>query len=311
MSYCVNCGKGYEQISGICPSCHLDQTVPEAVMDIDLSRRRDGRFDAGDLQIGFPGEHGALGLALAASAALAVILGAVSLGAFIVLFVGSLLYLKAAHLSAKRHLLPVSDSSFERIFRLMKVAAYRLRLPLPEVYVTHDPVYNAATRGFGRHGFIVVNSGLVEDFSQPELLFIIGHEMGHIKRYHTTWLTLIAPGTAQVPGFLFAWLMGIIFNVWSIKSEYTADQAGLIACNDLETAARALLKVSGGAGVDREVDIQKVLRDGRDLDSPASDLAELLRTHPFSQNRVRHLSSFASSSQYRSSRWWVREGQQT
>ncbi len=168
----------------------------------------------------------------------------------------------------------------------------------------YGSTYNAYTQGFGRHGFIVVNSGTLDALSPEELVFVIGHEMGHVKRFHTTWLTLLSPGRTGGARFLFAPLMEAVFNVWSVKAEYTADQAALIACDDIYAASRALLKLSGGSIVEREVDLEEIVEGGKESDELLSSLVECLRTHPFIQNRVRHLWSFVSSDQYRSARWW-------
>lgn len=307
MRYCANCGVPYERSWGVCPSCYLDQTVPQEFMDRALSTRRSQGFVSGDLPIGYPGERGALRLAILVSLVLGGVLGALSLGLFLIIVALSLIYLRMAYVSAKHNMIKASEQSFQRLFRLAKVAAYRLKLSLPEVYVTQDPAYNASTMGFGRHGFIVVNSGLVEAFSPQELLFILGHEMGHMKKFHTTWLALLQPGRAAGARFTFAPFMEVIFNVWRVKGEYTADQAGLFACDSVHAASAALLKVAGGAQVEREVDIRKLLDGGREDKRVLEDLFEYVGTHPFTQNRVRHLWLFAASPQYRSSRWWAED----
>ncbi len=180
------------------------------------------------------------------------------------------------------------------------LTAFRLKLPLPDVYVTEDPTYNAYATGFYRFGFIVLHSSLVRDFKPPELLFIIGHEMGHMKRHHTTWLSLLQPVRKGSARFFLAPLMRVIFNVWSVKAEYTADQAGLTAGRDLDAACRCLLKLAAGSNSEKEVDLSTILSMKNESEEILTNLAEYLGTHPFIQNRVRHLVSFASSAQYQS-----------
>ena len=157
-------------------------------------------------------------------------------------------------------MIQVSKSNFGNIFKLAKIAAYRLKIPLPEIYITEEPQYNAYTMGFYKYGFIVINSSIARDFKPGELLFVIGHEMGHIRKYHTTWLNLLNPAKAGSSRFIFAPIMQIIFNIWSVKAEYTADQAGLIACKDINPAVTTLLKLAGGPNVEKEVDISKITR---------------------------------------------------
>ncbi len=305
MSYCVNCGTGYENASGTCPACHLNQEIPSEIIDSELLRWKGSPRRAEDLPFGYPGEKAGLTLAIVVSAIIAGLLGTVSVGLFFVVLILSLVSLKVKHIQSKKNLIRVSDHSFATVFKLTKLAAYRLQLPLPEVYIVQDPSYNAGTMGFGRYGFIVVNSAVVHDFAPGELLFVIGHEMGHLKRHHTTWLTLLQPAKVGGARFLLAPLLQPLFNVWSVKAEYTADQAGLIAGNDVHAASTALLKLAGGPGVEREVDIEKIIHEGKEGEEVLSGLAEYLGTHPFIHNRVRQLLSIASSPQFRSCLWWT------
>lgn len=307
MSYCVNCGTAYAKPSGICPTCYLDQSIPEEIMDFELSKRRGRPIEPHDIDFGYPGEKAALTLAIGLSLVIAAVLGAISWGLFFAILVLSLVHIRLRHLQLKKNAIPVSERSFRTIHRLAKVAAYRLKLPLPDIYVIQDHSYNAYTSGFFGYGFLVLNSALVQDFQPSELLFVIGHELGHMKRYHTTWLTLLEPARAGGARFFLAPLMHIIFNVWSVKAEYTADQAGLIASNDLHAASTALLKLAGGSQVEKEVDFSPVGSNEESGAEIVSGLIEYLGTHPFIQNRVKHLVAFASSSQFRSARWWTSE----
>src|SRR6266446_2280810 len=186
MSYCANCGTRYEEPASLCSACHLDPRLPEAIIDADIIREN---WRGNDPSFGYPGEAGALVLSAVVATALGVVLGVVSLGLFLVLVALSLITLTLNLATYRRNAIQVGPRSFPTVHRLAKVAAYRLKLRCPEVYVSHDGRYNAHTQGFARNGFIVVNSALVQDFQPAELLFVIGHEMGHIKRFHATWMT--------------------------------------------------------------------------------------------------------------------------
>jgi Zn-dependent protease with chaperone function len=300
MSYCTNCGAQYDEPASICAECQLDPRLPEAIIDANIARRNWRRDDP---SFGYPGEAGALGLSGAVAIGLAIVLGVVSLGLFLVLVVLALIQLRLALVAYRRNAISVGPRSFPTVHRLAKVAAYRLKLRCPEVYVRQHHEYNAQTRGFARHGFIVVNSALVQDFKPAELLFVIGHEMGHIKRFHTTWLTLLHPASVGGARFLLGPAMQLIFNVWSVKAEYTADQAGLIACGDVKPACSTLLKLAGGIVVEREVDLRGI-HASRQEEVGLGGLLEYLSDHPFIQNRVRHLASYAESRSYAAARWW-------
>jgi Zn-dependent protease with chaperone function len=253
----------------------------------------------------YPGERAALVLSILGAVIVVVILGVVSLGLFIGLFIVSLVQLKLSHVRFQKNMLRVSERNFPTVFRLGKLAAYRLKLPVPEIYVTQDPTYNAFTVGFYRYGLIVLHSELVQDFTPAELLFVIGHEAGHIKYFHTTWLTLLNPARSAGRRFLLAPLMRTIFNVWSIKAEYTGDQGGLIACGSAEHACRAFVKLSGGVGAEKQVDLRAISADAKD-GSILGVLVEYLGDHPFLQNRVTHAIHYVASPEFERACWWSR-----
>jgi len=301
MRYCVNCGTPYEKPSPLCPKCHFDQRVPEELVDAALAQPPSPSTLP---SFQYPGERVALLLSIIASVVVAVLLGVVSLGLFAALVLVSLVDLKVSQIAFRRRMIPVSPQSFPLVHRLSKLAAYRLRLPLPEMYVTQDATYNAHTRGFFRDGFIVLHSQLVEDFEPRELLFVIGHEMGHIKRFHTTWLTLLNPAAGAAARVLLAPVMRLIFNVWSVKAEYTADRGGLIASADLEGAARALLKIAGGAGAAREVSFDEI-RQATEEPGILPSLVEYLGDHPFIRNRLTQAVHYAVSRDFREACWWA------
>lgn len=299
MKYCVNCRAPFERASGVCLACHSDQTTPDELIDsalMELANKPGGTAPA----FGYPGERGALALAILASVAILAVAGTVSFGLFFLVLGANLAYLILDHLRNPRVMIRVSGSSFKSVHRLARVAAYRLRIPLPPVYIDESSEYNAYTKGFHRYGFIVVHSSLARDFRPLELLFVLGHEMGHIKRRHTTWLNLTNPARVSGARFVFAPVMQVIFNLWSIKSEYTADQAGLIVCRDVPAAVMTMLKLAGGAQVEREVNLAQMLKSAEAEPSLGSSLLEYLGDHPFAENRIRELIGFARTEAYRS-----------
>jgi Zn-dependent protease with chaperone function len=267
-------------------------------MTAGLERFRRSPPPAGEPAFGYPGERGALYLSLALCLVILALLGALTVGLFLLAVAANLLYLILTHLTIKSQMIQASENSFERVHRLAKVAAYRLGAPLPPVYITEAPTFNAYTAGFFRYGFAVIHSAMVRDFKPDELLFVIGHEFGHIKRYHTTWLNLMHPAQGTGARFFVAPLMRLVFNVWSVKSEYTADQAGLIACRSHRAAVTAMLKLAGGAEVEKEVDVRRVEELASEDPGVSVAFLEYLGTHPFVRNRIRQLLSFAASADY-------------
>jgi Zn-dependent protease with chaperone function len=102
---------------------------------------------------------------------------------------------------------------------------------------------------------IVVGSIAVSLFTRDEMLFLLGHELGHIKAGHAPYHTL-AKGmkdaaalastlTLGLAGFAFDATVSPLLAIWSRRSEFTADRAGYLACQDQEVALRALMKLAG------------------------------------------------------------------
>lgn len=299
MSYCVNCAAEFSKPSGICPNCHADQFVANEIIDSELTKNNNRSFNYKSLSFGYPGEKAALTISILISSFVLAIIGTLSFGLFLVILFINLLYLKINHLTFRRNMIRVSDTNFKKIDRLAKISAHRLGLILPEVFITEEQQYNAYTMGFYKYGFIVINSALVRDFKPSEILFVIGHEMGHMKRFHTTWLNLMNPAKAGGTRFLLAPVMQIIFNAWSVKAEYTADQAGLIACRDVDAAVNCLLKLAGGVNAEKEVDISQIINRKEYENELLGSVLEYLGTHPFVDNRIKQLTNFSNSTIYK------------
>ena len=167
-------------------------------------------------------------------------------------------------------------------------------MPLLPVYIIQDQNYNAYTQGFLSDAWVVLNSGTVEDFTPEELAFVIGHEVAHVKKKHTTWLTLMSPASGILSSMI-SLVMRPIFNLWSLKCEFTADRGGLIATRSIDSAATALVKLSTGAKLVSQVDWKGLLKDYKNQETLSTRLTELLGTHPFPINRIKELWSFSKS----------------
>ncbi len=136
----MNCGKEYDKYSGICSSCYSDQVIPNEIIELELSQNKSKPSLQHHPKFGFPGEKSALVLSILISIIVMVISGIVSFGLFFIVLLINLIYLKISYLLSQKNMIRVSESNFKNIFTLSKVAAYRLSLPLPEIYITQDPM---------------------------------------------------------------------------------------------------------------------------------------------------------------------------
>lgn len=144
----------------------------------------------------------------------------------------------------------VTEKSFPRIDHLRKIAADRLSIDFEfPIFIKRDWNYNAYTTG-SKYPIMVLHSSIVEDFTDEELLFIIGHEMGHRKSKHTIF-HFMAGNILQLArtfgylGELTLQAFVISLKEWQRKSELTADRAGYIANQNKEAAITALFKLMG------------------------------------------------------------------
>jgi Zn-dependent protease with chaperone function len=78
----------------------------------------------------------------------------------------------------------VGPNQFPRIHKLVVRCAETLGIAPPTLYITNNPQMNAMAFGTNDDAFIVVHSGLVDYFTDDELLSVIGHEAGHIHNNH-------------------------------------------------------------------------------------------------------------------------------
>jgi Zn-dependent protease with chaperone function len=104
-----------------------------------------------------------------------------------------------------------------------------------EVYVYGDAQLNAACADFGRGTlFVMLTSRLVENLTEDELLFVIGHELGHaIYSHHALPTRAILARARSIP---VVWTLKLMS--WSRCAEISADRVGLLCCQDIDTATR-------------------------------------------------------------------------
>lgn len=122
--------------------------------------------------------------------------------------------------------------------------------PYPDVYAQQDYYINAYTTGYETNAFIVLSSGAVDKLTDNELKFVVGHETGHIKSGHVLYhlaSAYIGQAATLIPGVgpLAVLSMTTALRYWNRMSEFTADRAGLLACQDVDAAISAIMKMSG------------------------------------------------------------------
>ena len=124
---------------------------------------------------------------------------------------------------------------------------------VPPLYLENEPRVNASASGVNRP-FVKISYGAIERLEKDELLFVLGHELGHIKSGHVLYYYLAQNfkpiiEVASQMSLGLAGLAGggvqIALNYWSRMSEFTADRAGLLVCQDTKPCIKAMMKLSG------------------------------------------------------------------
>jgi Zn-dependent protease with chaperone function len=190
------------------------------------------------------------------------------------------------------------------IHKIVQECAKILDIKKPRVFIFDGPGLNAFTTSFTDPVIILHASLLRRYVSARELRFIIGHEMGHIKCSHVKWHSAMNIARTTLPEQIAA--VGLFpLLKWYRESEYSADNSGLICCQDLVTAELALIRLQLGLGesnigrinideylVQREKSNFGVLADGVQL------WREVLSGHPFTPDRIKQLRGYAISDRY-------------
>ena len=186
---------------------------------------------------------------------------------------------------------------------------------IPDLFVRWDYSVNAFTTGV-EDPFIVLNSGCIDLLSDDELLFILGHELGHIKSGHVLYRTMaeFLPAIVDQLGQMTLGIAGIagtgmqlaLMN-WYRMSEFTADRAGLLTCQSSDVCINSMLKLAGLPQKYDQSDFNqsflKQARDFEDLDySTINKTVKLFSTlttsHPWTVLRASQFLVWINSGEY-------------
>ncbi|NES24922.1 MAG: M48 family metallopeptidase [Symploca sp. SIO3E6] len=198
-------------------------------------------------------------------------------------------------------------NTFPDHFETLNHCTKTLGIPFPLAVVQQDNDANIAySAGIDEYAFISISSDLYERFSEQEARFIIGRECGHIANgnmfYHTLATVLIEEYLGKFDPLieLLGRIAGAPLMAWSRRSEVTADRAGLLCCQDIDSARRALLKVEKGLSELDWVDIKGYLENSEEIitDDHTAQLRDSLESKPQFLKRIKALELFSESELY-------------
>jgi Zn-dependent protease with chaperone function len=202
------------------------------------------------------------------------------------------------------HAVKVSDRQFSRIHSITKTACDTLAITMPQVFVVNSPIFNAGTLGTNDDSFIIVHSSLVDQYTDEELLTVIGHECGHIHNSHVAYLTALHYLT-YMAGMFLPWILQpalVALRTWSRRAEITCDRAGMLVSRDQAAAERAITKLAvGSRKLYEEFNLDAFLEQHEESNQGIGKYMEVFATHPWLPKRVLAMRVFGDSQLYHAS----------
>lgn len=126
--------------------------------------------------------------------------------------------------------------------------------PMPELYLFRGTGFiQSYTIGVDKP-MVSINLEGMEWLNRDELLYILGHEVAHIKSKHLVYhqIAIVMPSLKQIINSATMGLGGLAasglelgFWNWLMMAKFTSDRAGLLACQDINVATTALMKLAG------------------------------------------------------------------
>lgn len=178
----------------------------------------------------------------------------------------------------------VNEQQFPEVFELLKVECEKLELKkVPTLWLLQaGGILNAfATRLRGQNHVILYSDVLAAAYEEgtTAVKFILGHELGHIKRNHVGWLKSLALTPAKFVPFL-SW-------AYSRGCEYTCDNIGYTVAP--EGAEKGILILAAGRDLYKKVNVKEILLAANAEKGFALWFAEIFSTHPHIVKRVANL----------------------
>ncbi|ESQ90848.1 heat shock protein HtpX [Asticcacaulis sp. AC460] len=203
----------------------------------------------------------------------------------------------------------------------------RAGLPMPAVYIIHNPQPNAFATGRNpQNAAVAATTGLLQALDRSEIRGVMAHELAHVKNRDTLTMTItasLAGAIASIANFAMffggssddedgntnifvVFLMAILAPIAAMivqmaisrTREYEADRLGGEISGDPESLARALRKIEAYArGVPNHAAERNPASAHMFIINPLNGqrMDNLFSTHPDTENRVNALIALGMS----------------
>ena len=127
-----------------------------------------------------------------------------------------------------------------------------------------------------KHRRIVMMSGSADLFTDDEMMFVLGHELGHMacghKPYHMLLETFYMPFVNDAAFKAWASIIKLPLMEWYRISDYTADRMGLLCCQDINAAITTMIKKAGlPKKCYNNIEVQSFVQQARDFEENFTD----------------------------------------
>ena len=212
--------------------------------------------------------------------------------------------------------LRISKNNYLELFDLLQSTCATLGVDqLPELYVEWGTHIGASTIG-AEAPLIALTSASIDRLSGQELRFVFGHEVGHIKSCHclyhlmAKWFFDMSEIVGEFTlglGRILTGTLNAALRTWLRVSELTADRAGLLSVQDLDSAIRVLIKIAGlPRSLDSRVHLEEFREQARQFESLDFTIVNKWskswtgsqNTHPWTVLRASELIKWVESGDY-------------
>ncbi len=208
-------------------------------------------------------------------------------------------------------------NQYRTLYNILQESAHVLDMPEPELYITNNPFPNAFAGGVERP-YITLRSSIVDTMSDEQLYHLIGHELGHIKANHVLYFSVASVllpildvlgkrtlGASDVATYALI----LALYEWSRQAEFSADRAGLLVSQSLDTSLDSMIALTAGPNrlrdeVSREAYMEqaRTYQDADTLDQLGKVVLFLMMgktyTHPMPVHRAQELERWQQSGAY-------------
>lgn len=176
----------------------------------------------------------------------------------------------------------LSAKSFPRLWNNFEHCCKTLNIDVyPDAYITHKLTgINGLSIAIDDYPFVLFSFRTAISLNDAEQRFLIGHELGHIQQgklvCHTAnGLLDTLNRSSEILGPMISDAIEVPLKRWCRQSEFNADRAGLICCEDMEVVESLLAKVN-----------EKKSQTSYGI------ISELHDDHPLNKTRIEYLKEY-------------------